>query len=392
MIANGPDAFERRYGFPRSQVDLGNWRARPWSAWSFQHVSELVPSALVQPGGTPDGPVECADLLARPVVAGGRRLPLSAFLAASCTDAFVLMKRGRTVIDHAASTCDPDLPHLVFSISKSLTAILAGILQGRRLLDPDCPLVDYVPETAGGAYGDCTVRHLLDMRASVDFDEADADPQGPFARYRRVMLWNPGTGGETMLEFLASLRKGTGPHGGPFRYLSPNTDLLGIVIERIAGRRLPDLLRDWLLQPVGATGPCLVTVDSAGTARAAGGIAMTARDLARVGEMMRTGGMAGSRPLLSEAWVRDTTGGGDAEAWRTGEFAERFPGWSYRSHWYRMDEPDDAFCAAGIHGQWLYVDPQAEAVIVRLSSQPQPVDEALDRQSLEVFRQVARMA
>ena len=384
-------AFETRYGFSRNQVTLDNWRTRPFSTWSFQHVSELVPSVLVRAGGEPEDLSDDRTLLDQTVTVGDRRLPLSEFLALSCTDAFAVMKRGRFVADYAAPTCDPAKPHLLFSISKSLTAILAGVLQDMRLLDPEQPVPHYVPKMAGSAYGDCSVRHLLDMRASVDFEEAYLDPESAFARYRRAMLWNPGTGEETLLGLLASLSKGDGPHGGPLRYLSPNTDLLGIVVERIAGRRYGDLLREWLLEPVGATGPCLVTTDREGTARAAGGVSLTARDLARIGEMMRNGGMAGSRAVLSESWVRDATGGGDREAWKAGDFAAKSPDWGYRSNWYRTDGPEGAFCAVGIHGQKLFVDPSSEVVIVRLSSQNEPVDEALDRQCLAVFGQVAAM-
>lgn len=384
--------FEARYGFPRREVTLDNWRTRPFSAWSFQHVSELVPSALVLAGREPEDPCDDRTLLDQVVTVGDRRLPLARFLADTCADAFAVMKRGRFIADYAAPTCDLARPHLLFSISKSLTAILAGVLQDMRLLDPERPVIHFVPEMAGSAYGDCTVRHLLDMRASVDFVEAYLDPESAFARYRRAMLWNPGDGKETLRGLLASLARGDGPHGGPFRYLSPNTDLLGIVVEAITGRRYGDLLREWLLEPIGAVGPCLVTTDREGTARAAGGVSLAARDLARIGEMMRNGGMAGSRAVLSERWVRDATTGGDPEAWKAGDFAHMFAAGSYRSQWYQSGYPEGAFCAAGIHGQWLYVDPPSEVVIVHLSSQNDPSDEAIDRDCLAVFRQVAEMA
>ena len=87
-----------------------------------------------------------------------------------------------------------------------------------------------------------------------------------------------------MLGFLASLKKGQGSHGAPFRYRSPNSDLLGIVVERASGRRYADLMSERLWMPMGAKADALVTVDSEGTARAAGGVSVAARDLARVGE------------------------------------------------------------------------------------------------------------
>ncbi len=48
-----------------------------------------------------------------------------------------------------------------------------------------------------------------------------------------------------------------------------------------------------------------------------------------------------------------------------------------------------AYCAIGIHGQWIYIDPAAEMVIAKLSSQPLPLDEATDHLLLAAFEAVA---
>ena len=233
------------------------------------------------------------------------------------------MKDGKFVADFHAPHHDPRSRHIIFSISKSLTAILAGMLEADGLLDPQAPVTDYVPEAARSAYADATLRNLLDMTVSLDFDEAYLDPESAFARYRRAMLWNPqlpGRAEESLLDFVASLQKGPAPHGGPFRYRSPNSDLLGVVVERASGRRFADLLSERLWAPIGATADGQVTVDRRGNARAAGGVCMTARDLARVGELMRCGGVADGRRILSEGWLRDTLESGDAEAWRLRRF------------------------------------------------------------------------
>ena len=62
-------------------------------------------------------------------------------------------------------------PHILFSVSKSFTGAMAGILVDQGLLDPDSPVIKYVPEVAGSAYGDCMVRQVLDMTVSSSFSE-----------------------------------------------------------------------------------------------------------------------------------------------------------------------------------------------------------------------------
>ena len=107
------------------------------------------------------------------------------------------------------------------------------------------------------------------------------------------MLWNPERGGrkhETMPEVLASLKPRTHPHGAVYHYASPNTDMLGLVVEAAVGQRFHTYLADRLWAPMGARGAAHVTVERVGAARAAGGICVTARDLARFGQLVLDGG------------------------------------------------------------------------------------------------------
>jgi len=125
----GETDFAARYGFGRREVTLANWRTAPFSRWSFQNVAEIVPSAIRAPADPrPEEPAEDPALLQAPLGHGGATV--ADHLAAHDTDLFCVMKSGRVLADWAAPHADPALPHLVFSISKSLTALVAGALSG----------------------------------------------------------------------------------------------------------------------------------------------------------------------------------------------------------------------------------------------------------------------
>jgi CubicO group peptidase (beta-lactamase class C family) len=189
-----------------------------------------------------------------------------------------------------------------------------------------------------------------------------------------------------------TIQKGEGGHGEAFRYRSPNSDLLGLIVERASGRRYAELMSELLWTPLEARREAFVTVDAEGTARAAGGVSVTARDLARVGEMLRCGGTAaGGRRIVSEDWVDDTLNAGDPAAWKAGDFPHLLANGRYRSKWYQSGFDSGAFFGIGIHGQWLYVDPSTETVLVKLSSQPLPVDDATDLACLAFFQAVSNM-
>ncbi|MBO3762130.1 serine hydrolase [Ciceribacter sp. L1K22] len=386
--------FEKRYGFARADVTLANWRTTPYSRWSFHNVEEIVPTARIACSvETPETEV-VSDLLDQPMDTGlDTAATPRAFLEYAHTDGFVLMKSGNIVSEYYAPHSGAEKNHIIFSISKSMTALIFGILEADGVLDADKPVVHYLPEAAGSAYGDCTCRDVLDMRVSLDFEESYLNVDGHYGRYRRAMLWNPPLPGQpvdTMVGLLTSLKKGDGPHGGPFHYQSPNSDLLGIIIERSSGRRIADLVSERLWKPMGALGHASITVDAIGTARTAGGMSMRARDLARVGEMLRMNGVADGNQVIPTAWVADMRTAGSHQAWVDGD--ETFlPEGRYRSQWYQSGLEDGAFCAIGIHGQWLYVDPSTETVVVKLSSQPNPLDDELKQDNFAFFRALCRV-
>lgn len=388
--------FETAYGFARRDVTIANWRTAPYSRWSFQNLRELVPTAEIRATAEePETTLSSSPLLDTPLETGlAGTTNARAFLDYAHTDAFVLMKGGRIVAEHYAPHAEVNARHIVFSISKSLTALVSAALEAQGVIDPDRPVVSLIPEAKGSAYGDCSVRDVLDMRVSLDFDEAYLDKNGAFARYRRSTLWNPSEPGapvETLTEFLMTIPKAERPHGGPFFYASPNSDLLGILIERATGRRYVDLFSDLLWKPLGAKNHALVSVDGAGTARSAGGVCVTARDLARVGQMLLDEGSANGRQVVPAAWVEDMRTAGDPKAWAASQ-PTMLPNGRYRSKWYQTGEPDGAFCAIGIHGQWLYVDPSTETVIVKLSSQPNPLDDELKQDNFAFFRALSRIS
>jgi hypothetical protein len=382
--------------FPRSEINLANWRTHPSTRWSFQNVREIVPTVEIATARTETeaspGSGALPDL--ELTLPDGRRTTALDHLAQSHGDAFVALKDGRLVAEWYAAHCDPDAPHIIFSISKSVTGLLAGIAAAEGALDPDAPITAYVDVPPGGAYADATVRHLLDMTVSLSFEENYLDRHSDFDRYRRAMLWNPEHEAgreETLEQVLVSLPKAGHPHGTRFHYASPNTDLLGLVIERATGARFHAYLADRLWRHLGGRGAANATVDRAGTARAAGGISVTARDLARFGQMMLDGGMAGGRQVVPTAWIEDIRHNGDRQAWVNGDFAGLFGKGRYRSCWYDTGDNHGSLAAIGIHEQWIWIDPVRRVVLVKLSSRPEPSHDPSTMREKTMLRQIARL-
>ncbi|MES2168576.1 MAG: serine hydrolase [Pseudomonadota bacterium] len=359
-------------------VTLANWRTQPSSEWSFHNVRRLLPTANIAASKHPV-PLESSLVEIGDVAFEGNkgRTTLREALRTTNTKGFLVLRRGRIAAEWYAGGMDATTPHIVFSVSKSICGALGGVLTDKGFLNPNRPVTDYVPEVSSSVYGGCSVRHLLDMSVGIAFTEDYVDPDGDVARYRRAVGWDvikPGQDTVALREYLATQKADGKTHGDAFHYVSTNTDLLGWVYERAAGRALSDLLGEYLWTPLGAETDAYVTLDPEGAMRAAGGICAAPRDLARFGEMIRQRGVANGRQVIPGWWIDDINDNGDPEAWARGEFAEMFPDAAYRSKFYQIDRKRRTLCCIGIHGQWIYIDPISELVIVRVAAEPIPLD------------------
>ena len=371
-------------GFPPAaagQVTLANWRQPPYNQWAFQHVRELVPSADIanDPSAVwalPEAPLDWSKWsLAEP--AGP--MSLQAWRDATDTDGMVVMQRGRIVGEWYARGMGEHTPHILMSVSKSMLGLVATQLIERGVLDPAQPMTALIPELAGGAYRGATLRHLLDMRVGVLFDEDYLATSGPIIEYRKAQNWNPLAPGDTpsdLRSFFSQLDQPDGPHEGRFHYVSPNTDLLGWVIERATGRRFADLVSELLWQPLGAQQSAYITVDRLGAPRCAGGFCATTRDLARVGQLLVQDGQREGRQIVPAAAIRDLETGGDASAWNRGDFVPYFDGLPirYRNQWYALQGESPMLFGVGVFGQHLFVDRARQIVIAKFASQALPMD------------------
>ena len=377
-----------------AELNLSNWRLPPHGRWSFHHVREIIPSAPIDRG---------ADISARPVLSRDaidavefsgyqdETWSLKNWLEASSTDALLVAHRGKLVHEWYKDADIETHPHIVFSVSKSITATLAGVLVEEGLLDPARPVAEYLPELADSGYRDATLQQVLDMQVRIEFKEDYLATSGKFIEYRTATGWHPCGVDEidqNLHRFLCSLERAEGDHGEVWQYRSPNSDLLGWVLERVGGESLASLLSSRLWQPMGAEADAYITVDRKGAARSAGGICVLPRDLLRFGELVRNRGYANGRQVVPQRWIEDCSDGGSLEAWNRGESAKDFAAGQYRNKWYQSGNEHRAMLAIGIHIQWIYIDPVAQVTIIKLSSQDTPLKPELDSIHLNAFEQI----
>ena len=359
--------------FPdQSLVTLANWQDPPFNRWAFQHVRELIPTARIARAAAPDPlPRAERDILGFQFTYGDRELTVAGMLEETYTDGFLVLHRGRIVAEHYFNGMAPGVPHLLMSVSKSVTSAVAGVLAGQGLLRVSAAVEEIVPELGGTSFEGATVQDLLDMRAGTRFDESYDNPEADVRTYERVYLWRPDNGDPRpadALGYFATLQN-DGPHGGPFRYRSILTDVLAWVIERAAGKRLHELISRELWQPMGAEFDAEITLDGHGNPMADGGICASLRDLARFGQLYLEGG----RGIVPKDWIEDTIHGAPdgARAFAEGDDSPGYPpGAHYRNCWWIRDPGVPFYQASGINGQNIFVHVPSQTVVAKFSTWP----------------------
>ncbi len=366
--------------FAPGEVNLSNWQDPPWNTWGFGHISEIVPTAVVSR-------VAQADDVAHTPLTCATDPAFRELVDATAARSVVVLRQGQLVGEWYGPGMGPTSRHTLMSVSKTLCGLLIGQLIGQGVLQEHSLIGDLVPRLKYSAFRDATVRDALDMLVAVEYDETYHDPAAHVAQQDRVAGWRPRQPGDPAdtYEFLTTLRP-AGIHGQRLQYCSATTDALAWVVEAVTGQRYHRVMSSQLWSKLPTQHDADITVDAGGFAFANGGVACTTRDLARLGQLLLDGGAVDGRQVVPGSFVSDIMAGGDAGAATGTHFRSVHPRGSYRSQWWITGDEHGAIYGAGIHGQYLWVDPHEGTVVAKFGAHPEAVSTQALRENSTFMR------
>ncbi len=285
---------------------------------------------------------------------GDEGVPLAEILEGSDTTAFIVLHGDRLLYEGYSNGSDRTDVQTSFSVAKSFVATLVGIAVDEGFLDSlDDRVVDHVPELVehDPRFREITIRHLITMSSGLSFDEGSSPWDDPADTYHGTDLRTAVVTEPDVIE----------APGAVFDYNDRDVILLGLVLERATGTSVSEYLESRLWQPMGAEsdGSWSLDSDEHGFEKSFVGVNGRAIDFAKLGWIYLNEGRNGDRQIVSADFVDEAT--------RLDTTTDPAPGYQYL--WW-IDGADDSFFANGDHGQFIYVDPAAELVIVRHGSGP----------------------
>ncbi|WP_299564036.1 serine hydrolase [uncultured Sulfitobacter sp.] len=291
--------------------------------------------------------------------------------------ALVVLKDGQIVHESYHMGTAPDDKRISWSVAKSYLSALIGVLvEEGAIASIDDPVTRYAPALEGSAYDAATVRNVLNMASGVTFNEDYLDSKSDINRMGRVLAL-----GGRMDDFAAGLDDSFAAPGTDWQYVSIDTHVLSMVVRGATGRGIADLLSDKIIAPMGLEYAPYYITDGVGTAFVLGGLNMTTRDYARMGQMFLQNGFYNGRQIVPQDWVAaSTVPSAPTDEGETG----------YGFQWWI---PEDAvageFLARGVYGQYVYVNRARDVVIAANAADRKFRDNGVFDQNLAMFRAIA---
>jgi CubicO group peptidase (beta-lactamase class C family) len=285
----------------------------------------------------------------REITAKDKTYPFEEYLDKNNTVAFLIIQHDTIQYEnywgkHTETSIVPS-----FSMAKSITSILIGCAIDDKLIQSVSePITNYIPELTENGFDKVTIEHLLQMTSGLKFNENYSNPFGDAATFYY---------GTNLQKAISKMKLKAEP-GKQFEYVSGNTQLLGLVLERaLNGKTISAYLEEKIWKPLEMEFDASWSIDrnKNGLEKAFCCLNARARDFAKIGRLYLNKGSWNGRQVVSEDWVKqstkvDTTGGSV---------------WYYQYQWWLPTQTGD-FMAQGILGQYIYIHPEKDLIIVRL--------------------------
>jgi CubicO group peptidase (beta-lactamase class C family) len=286
---------------------------------------------------------------------------LEDFLGRTQTSSFVVIKNGAIVSERYFLGANETSQFTSWSMAKSfLSTMIAMAIKDGSIKSLDDKAEIYVPELKGKAYGDVSIRHLLQMSSGIKFDETYANQFSDInLLFYRVFLF-----GSKITDVVSGYDREV-PAGTRFQYVSSDSQVLAWVLAKATGMPLTQFLQTRIWAPLGMENSAFWSVEREGGSEVAYCcLNATARDFAKLGQLFLDQGRWGNQQLLPDGWVQEATRPSQPYL-QPGATPQKIRGYQYQ--WWVPENYEGEYFANGVWGQMMWVSEKHKVVIVKTS-------------------------
>ena len=347
-------------------VDKYSYMVQPYNFYYFHHMDELgFRTDVVKRGDHVYALKKPKGSFSVTYQFGGKEYSFDDYLRREDVTGFLVLHDNQIVVEHYSHGANQDSRFVSQSVAKSILSILVGAaVEAGKIHSVNDPLIRYLPYLSKSGYRDVTIKEALQMSTNVDYSE---DYRKPTALGAALIRGRP-----SFRDYVASLGPSAIKPGSAFQYQSVNSQVLGLLLERVTGERLNLWTQDKLWKKIGAQRDAFFyeSPKQADTCAFACFNA-TLRDYGRVGLMMLNKGQLGGKRVVSKSWVHYSTTPDASYLMPKPPGTNGLPTTGYAYQWWIPYGNEGSFEAEGIFGQMIYVNPTRHVVIVQTSAWPE---------------------
>lgn len=313
----------------------------------------------------------------------GKSYKSSEYLESSFTKGFLVIQDGSLVHEKYYSGHSESTQHISWSMAKSVVSALFGIAMEEGYIQSVDQTVDsYLPELIGSGYEGVRIKDVLQMSSGVKFNENYRAFMSDINKWGRSFAF-----GRSQNKFASTLvrEEEAGTH---LHYVSINTHVLGMIIVKVTGKSLSEYLEEKLWKPMGMEYNAYWLCDDSGMEVALGGLNITLRDYAKIGQLFLNQGKWQGEQILPKEWALASV---TPDARHLMPENNKLFGYGYQ--WWIPQGKEGEYMAMGVYNQYTYVNPTSRTVIVvnsanhRFNEKENPY--ANPKVILELFRAIA---
>ncbi|MBX2874705.1 MAG: beta-lactamase family protein [Saprospiraceae bacterium] len=357
-------------------------------AHNFMHMEDLFDTRTIEQSPSPTQLIK--DISYTPIPSFSYEdstIQVPQFIEDTRTMGLLVMRSDTIIYEEYYNEMSESTTHISWSVAKSVVATLLGIAYHDGLIkDLNEPITSYLPQLAASGYNEVKIKDILNMSSGVGFNEDYRDFNSDINRFGRAFAL-----GSSYESFALSL-KNERPPGTYNHYVSIDTQVLGMLLEKVTGKRLSVYLKEKLWDPMGMEHDAHWIIDETGMELALGGLNISLRDYAKLGLLYLQKGRWKDQQLVPAEWVEQAISP-DAPHLMPGRDNQSSSNrYGYGFQWWIPEKPMGDFFAAGIYNQYIYVYPEKDFIAVKLSANHHfriPGDES-KYQHIDFFQAMAR--
>jgi CubicO group peptidase (beta-lactamase class C family) len=350
---------------------------------NFRNMENIFPSKLIKSSDIPyhlTKEVRDLDVFYK---FNNKHYKMSELLERTETNGIIVVKDNKIVYEKYFQGNTHLDKNTSWSLAKSFTSALVGIAIADGYINSiNDPVTKYIPELKQSGYRNVPIKHILQMSSGVKFSENYDEPSSDINELLPKLFLQMKSIKQVVRDFPSERRSGKS-----FHYMSLDAQILGLLVERATGQSISKYFEAKLWKPLGAESDAFWLTDNHKIELTFCCVNATLRDYAKFGLLYLNNGHFNGRQIVPQKWVKESITP-DSPYLKAGVTSEEYGRWGYQYQWWVPTGSKGDYSAVGVWGQYIYINPQANLVIVKTSSgvtTPKGDDEVI-----ALFRAIAK--